>query len=468
MNIRFLQGSCRNPAPSLNGDCGVPPPSSCQRYDETVTRVLLISTYEQGHQPLGIAAPTAALRAAGHDVAAIDLAVESVSHERLQTLAADADLIGISTPMHTAARLGVRIARSLERCAHKIVFYGLAASTLGDIGYGRAISGDTDLQLVALANAEAASNAPLFDRQPRLVPDRSLLPQIDQYARYRDRDGEMRLAGYVEATRGCAHRCAHCPLTPVYGGRLRLNGQETVLADIAQQVSAGAQHITFGDPDFFNAPTQALQLLQHSAERHLGVSYDVTIKVQHLVEHQTLLPALAQLGVSFITSAFESVDHALLALLDKGHEAADLDRALQLTSAAGIALRPTWLPFTPWTSAQDYLQLLQFIETRQLIDLTPPVQLGLRLLAPADSPLVSPMRDIHALTDYDRDGLTWNWRHPDPRMDELQADIAAAAERGASFAEIKRIACQQLSTDPWPDVPAPHTHQPGLTEDWFC
>lgn len=433
-----------------------------------MARVLLISTYEQGHQPLGIAAPAAALRSAGHSVSAFDLAVESVSPEQLQSSAAEADLIGISTPMHTAGRLGVRIARQLEGMSEKIVFYGLAAGLLRDLSLGRAISGDIDLQLVALATGEPASAVPVFDRESRVVPDRSILPALDRYASYRDASGGSHLAGYVEATRGCAHRCTHCPLTPIYAGRLRLNGAETVLADIDQQVAAGAEHITFGDPDFLNAPSLAMDLLRRSSDTHPGITFDATIKVEHLLDYRELLPEMAQLGVTFVTSAFESVDDQLLEILDKGHTRSDLDVALDLTEQAGIALRPTWLPFTPWTSPDDFLALLEFVETRRLVELTPPVQLGLRLLVPSDSPLVEPMREMDSLVSYDPEGLTWNWRHEDPRMDALQAEIAALAERQASFTQIKQTACKALGVEPWPDVPAPHVHRPGLTEDWFC
>ena len=433
-----------------------------------MARVLLISTYEQGHQPLGVAAPAAALRSAGHSVSAFDLAVESVSAEQLQSSAAEADLIGISTPMHTAARLGIRIARQLEQVSEKIVFYGLAAGSLRDLDLGRAISADTDLQLVALANGESASAVPVFDRASRVVPDRSILPALDRYASYRDARGGSHVAGYVEATRGCAHRCTHCPLTPIYAGRLRLNGAETVLADVDQQLAAGAEHITFGDPDFLNAPALAMHLLRSASKAHRGITFDATIKVEHLIEHQNLLPEMTALGVTFITSAFESVDDRLLQILDKGHTAADLDLVLDLTAEAGIALRPTWLPFTPWTSAEHYLGLLEFVESRLLVDLTPPVQLGLRLLVPSNSPLVDPMTEMNSLASYDADGLTWNWRHEDPRMDELQAEIAVLAERQATFAQIKHAACRTLGVEPWPDVDAPHVHRPGLTEDWFC
>ena len=454
-----------------------------------MTRVLLINTYEQGHQPLGLAAPAAALRADGHEAATLDLAVET--DERLESLAEWAGVVGISMPMHTAARLGLGVARRLRDGGHggKVVLYGLGASSLGEVaaaeGIGVVISGDVDGQLVALARDAATGQAlappsgAVFDRRARSAPDRSTLPPLDQYARYRDGRGELRLAGYVEATRGCAHVCAHCPLTPVYGGRLRLNGAEAVLGDIAQQAAAGAEHITFGDPDFLNAPGPALAILEAAQRAHPSLSYDVTIKVEHLLEQAELLPTLAERHVTVITSAFESVDDCLLELLGKGHSAADLDTALRLCADAGIVLRPTWLPFTPWTSAADYLSLLEFIATRGLIAHTPAVQLGLRLLAPADSPLVDPMREIGSLVDYDGDGLTWRWRHSDSRMDALQGEIAVLAEREADvapqtlFAEIVRIAHQRLeAAEPaWVAQvgrDGGHEHVPGLTEAWFC
>jgi len=39
-------------------------------------RVLLVSTYELGHQPLHVASPAALLRRVGHDVRCLDLSVE--------------------------------------------------------------------------------------------------------------------------------------------------------------------------------------------------------------------------------------------------------------------------------------------------------------------------------------------------------------------------------------------------------
>ena len=85
---------------------------------------------------------------------------------------------------------------------------------------------------------------------------------LEKYARLTMPDGRARTVGYTEASRGCKHLCRHCPIVPVYGGVFRVVDREVVLADIRQQVSAGAQHITFGDPDFFNGTGHAIPIVE--------------------------------------------------------------------------------------------------------------------------------------------------------------------------------------------------------------
>ena len=118
-------------------------------------RILLLSTYELGHQPLGLARPAADLIEAGHAVRCQDLAVEHLDDELVRR----AELVGISVPMHTATRLGARVAervRALNPGAH-IAFYGLYASLHADVLVGRlgdsAIGGEYEGALIALAGA---------------------------------------------------------------------------------------------------------------------------------------------------------------------------------------------------------------------------------------------------------------------------------------------------------------------------
>ncbi|MSQ42033.1 MAG: radical SAM protein [Dehalococcoidia bacterium] len=493
-------------------------------------RVVLASTYELGHQPLGLAAPAAALRAHGHEVRCLDLAVEPFD----RALFEGAGLVGVSMPMHTAARLGIALAASVRRIAPAahLCAYGLYASALhaqltGDDApaFDSAIGGEYEPALCELADRLAAGRydhaapspgtgaLPAFERQRYPLPDRAALPPLELYARAdTGREGdEQRLAGYVEATRGCAHTCRHCPITPVYGGRLRLVQRETVLADIDQQVAAGARHITFGDPDFLNAVPHSLALVDALAGRHPGVSFDVTTKVEHLLEHAALLPRLRDAGCLFITSAFESCDDRVLRLLDKGHTRADMERALALAAGAGIPLRPTWVAFTPWSDVDGFLELLRFIEQHGLVGHVQPVQYALRLLLPPGSPLVPLLREQGLLLDaFDAAALTYRWRNADPRIDALSARMQAIVEQAASppaplprgeglrgegpaliqfgsfgsldavpaagtanvavFERVKRAALNALGRhgEPSAVAPQPRVAVPRLTEDWFC
>ncbi len=458
-------------------------------------RVLLVSTYEMGHQPLCLASAAAALRARGHDVRCLDLAVGPVETDAFLATG----LVAISVPMHTASRLGIELARRVRRLRPEvpIAFYGLYATPLYErlTGSGLAdavIGGEYEIGLGALADALAGGRrpsglagvgaVPLFDRQSYPVPDRAGLPALDQYARL-SLDGDLRLAGYVEASRGCAHTCAHCPITPVYGGRLRLVQKETVLADVDQLVAMGARHITFGDPDFLNAVPHSLAIVEEMRDRHPDLTFDATIKVEHLIEHADLLPRLRDLGCVFITSAFESTNDAMLGLLEKGHTRADLDRVLETARREAIVLRPTWVAFTPWTRVEDYAEMLSFIEEKGLVGHVQPVQYGLRLLLPPGSPLINTVRSHGRLGPFDDERLTYTWANPDERIDALQAEVSVIVERSLhredcddaepyakTFAKVKRAALRALTGRDTPVTIAaqPQKRVPGLTEAWFC
>ena len=136
--------------------------------------------------------------------------------------------------------------------------------------------------------------------------------------------GGYRVAGYTEASRGCKHLCRHCPIVPVYSGVFRIVPREIVLEDIRRQVEAGAEHIAFGDPDFFNGPAHALSIVEALHREFPRVSYDVIIKIEHLLRSPAEnLEKLRDTGCLFVTSAVESLDDAVLTRLDKGHTRAD-------------------------------------------------------------------------------------------------------------------------------------------------
>ncbi len=365
----------------------------------THSDVVLLACYEMGHQPLSLAWPAAVLRQSGVPVTTVDLSVEPFPRRAVE----QARFVGISVPMHTAMRLGLQTAervRAANPDAH-ICFYGLyaylnAGLILGDLA-DSVLAGETELELLdrvrQTLGAAAGSSGTPFDLTPTLTrlklpaPDRSTLPPLREYAHYMHA-GEAKLSGYVEATRGCLHTCRHCPVVPVYGGRFFVMPQETVLADIRQQVAAGARHITFGDPDFLNGPGHALAVAQALHADHPDVTFDFTTKVEHILQHPDLMHEMGRLGASFVVSAFETIDDAILARLNKGHTAADMDAALAVMDSAGIPVQPTWLPFTPWTTLDGYIDLLTWIRERGLIPHVPAVQLSIRLLVPPRSALL--------------------------------------------------------------------------------
>jgi radical SAM superfamily enzyme YgiQ (UPF0313 family) len=236
-------------------------------------------------------------------------------------------------------------------------------------------------------------------------------------------DGAIRIAGSTDATRGCKHLCRHCPIVPVYNGRFHAVPVDTVLDDIRQQVAAGAQHISFGDPDFFNGPTHARRIVERLATEFPGLTYDVTIKIEHILKHASMLSLLARTGCVFITSAVESIDEAVLRHLRKGHTRADFVTAVRLCRESGIALSPTFVPFTPWTTLDGYDELLRTLDALGLREQVAPIQLAIRLLITNGSPLLE-LPDIQAvITGFDPSSLTWPWRHHDSRVDALQQSV---------------------------------------------
>src|SRR5262249_37770678 len=150
----------------------------------------------------------------------------------------------------------------------------------------------------------------------------------------------------------------------------------------------GAEHITFGDPDFFNGPGHARRVIEALHAEFPGLTYDVTIKVEHLLRHSDLLPVLVRTGCLFVTSAVESVDDRVLEKLAKGHTRRDFVEVVRLTRGAGLNLAPTFVPFTPWTTWQSYRELLRLIMELELVEQVAPIQLAIRLLLPAGSRLL--------------------------------------------------------------------------------
>src|SRR5262249_32266309 len=147
-----------------------------------------------------------------------------------------------------------------------------------------------------------------------------------------------------------------------------------------RQVAAGAGHITFGDPHFFNGPTHAGKLVQALHEEFPRLSYDVTLKVEHFLKYREHLPVLKQNGSALVTTPVETIDERTLGIFEKGHTKADLIQVVELFRELGLALNPTFVTFTPWTTPESYLDLLWTLLQQNLVDNVSPIQYGIRLL----------------------------------------------------------------------------------------
>jgi radical SAM superfamily enzyme YgiQ (UPF0313 family) len=456
--------------------------------------VLLVSCYELGHQPLSLAWPLAFLREAGYAPAAVDTAVEGLDDGFIRA----ARLVAIAVPMHTALRLGTQVAARVRRLKPEaaICFYGLYAWL--NAGYllrehgDYVIGGEVEAPLLELVRAlEAGAAGPIpgvsardWHAAPALgrlsfpTPERAALPDVRRYA-HLVIDGRAVPAGYTEATRGCHHTCRHCPVVPIYRGRFFAVPRETVLEDIRRQVRSGAGHITFGDPDFLNGPTHALRICRALHAEHPHVTFDITTRIEHILRHRDIFPELDALGCVFVLTAVESLSEVVLRKIDKGHTRADVVAALGVLDAAGIAMRPSLLPFTPWTTLDDYLELLTFFAAYDLVGNVDPVHFSIRLLVPPGSALLDEPESAAWLGPLDEAAYTYRWRSPDPRLDELQRAVAAVVEEdarhdasaGETFARITALAWQAAGREP-PPVERKRTAPPGapprLTESWFC
>ena len=216
------------------------------------------------------------------------------------------------------------------------------------------------------------------------------------------------------------HRCRHCPVPVVYDGRIRIVALDAVLADVEQQVAAGAEHVTFADPDFLNGVAHSRRVVHAVHDRFPDLSFDCTVKVEHVLAHPEVWPEFAAAGCVFVVSAFESVDDATLRRLDKGHTAADEATAVDLLREHGIEVRPSWLPFTPWTTLDQVRALLEFVAHHDLVGNVDPVQYTIRLLLPPGSLLLDHPDVAAHLGGYDPERASHSWRSADPAMDTLQ------------------------------------------------
>ena len=452
--------------------------------------IVLISTYELGRQPYGLVSPAAWLRKRGHGVTCFDLTRQSLDQAAIR----NAGLLAIYLPMHTATRLAAQLIPSLrgQNSGAHLCCYGLYAPMnaeyLRTLGVATILGGEFENELVHLVGRLEAAGGQVSGTQleplvslERLrfeVPDRSGMPALEKYAHLVIPGDGYRVVGSTEASRGCKHLCRHCPIVPVYKGVFRIVSREVVMEDIRQQVAAGAQHISFGDPDFFNGIRHALELVESFHNEFPSITYDVTIKIEHLRKYQEHVPRLRDTGCLFVISAVESVDDKILALLDKGHSREDFLQVARTFRALGMTLHPTFVPFTPWTTREGYVDLLRVLEREELVENVAPIQLGIRLLIPEGSRLLELDEARRLVGAFDAKSLVYPWKNGDPGLDALSETVQAIAAESHGQKETRSVAFEKIwkAAHGIAGVTAPDLHVtktshaavPFLSEPWYC
>jgi len=450
--------------------------------------IVLLSTYELGRQPFGIASPAAWLRKRGCDVVCSDLTRQTLDENFIRK----AELMAVYLPMHTATRLAVQLIprlREINPRAH-LCCYGLYAPMnaeyLRTLGVGTILGGEFEGALVRLVERLERGERPSEQVEPPVslerlqfeVPDRSGMLALENYAHLIMPNDGFRIVGSTEASRGCKHLCRHCPIVPVYKGVFRIVGREVVLEDVRQQIAVGAQHISFGDPDFFNGIRHAMELVEAFHREFPRVTYDVTIKIEHLRKYEMHLPRLKETGCLFVTSAVESVDDVVLQKLDKGHTRAGFLHVVRVFRDLGLVLHPTFVPFHPWTTMESYLDLLRTIDGKGLTENVAPIQLGIRLLIPEGSPLLE-LQEIRDLVGpFDAQSLVYPWKNRDARLDRLSETVQAIASdangkrqsRSVAFQRIWNAAHEAAGEPPTGLTRKEHATDavPFLSEPWYC
>ena len=456
-------------------------------------KTVLFSTYDLGRQPFGLASPAAWLRSAGLDVECIDLSRQQFPQKSLRSGA----VIGFYLPMHTATRLAIPYLKQSRKISPDAVIccYGLYApmneAFLRSLGVDVILGGEFEEDLLKLAlqlgthqtftnGTSLVGSSVAIARQRFQVPDRSDLPDLSHYAQLILPEGERRVVAFTEASRGCKHLCRHCPIVPIYNGQFRIVQPDIVLADIDQQVNAGATHISFGDPDFFNGPGHSLKIVRTLHERYPQLTYDVTIKIEHLLKYSTHLEVLKDTGCLWVTSAVESIDDRVLEMLDKDHTKKDFLNVLKHFREIGLNLSPTFVPFTPWTTREGYLELLQLLAEEKLTEQVAPIQLAIRLLIPSGSKLLELPEIQNVIRGFDDASLCYRWDHEDSSMDELWNQIRQLIRKS----EVQSLNRNQIFSAIWRlsdpskfggdriisdlNSPLPYTAIPYLSEDWYC
>jgi radical SAM superfamily enzyme YgiQ (UPF0313 family) len=427
-------------------------------------KILLLSFYDLGKQPKIISELYKKLDNGSNQIDVVDYSIE----EKNLTLD-NYDVLGIYASMHTASVLAEQYLRD-RKLPNKLFVFGLYANVFSEMfsNFQSIHSFDSD-ELESLLEVQLNPNYSF----KHSVPDRTILPSITDYSHIVDGSNNL-IAGSVETTYGCKHECTHCPVPIEFKGMFKTFGTEKIITDVTNQVEEGAKHISFNDPDFFNGPKHALKILQLLNEKHPSITYDSTIKVEHILKYPDYFQELKNLNMLFVISAFETTNDHVLNILQKNHSFNDLNKAVELSLENKIDIRPTWMPFSPWTEQNDLISIIKLIENYKLRETVDPIQLTIKLLVPKNSLILKRPEMKEYLLDYDPSSFSYAWKYKFPNIDNIQNELFTYVLQHESENEY----AQYLGLV---DILESHTNEtllnsekysqrivPKLSETWFC
>jgi len=427
-------------------------------------KILLLSFYDLGKQPKIISELYKKLDNGSNQIDVVDYSIE----EKNLTLD-NYDVLGIYASMHTASVLAEQYLRD-RKLPNKLFVFGLYANVFSEMfsNFQSIHSFDSD-ELESLLEVQLNPNYSF----KHSVPDRTILPSITDYSHIVDGSNNL-IAGSVETTYGCKHECTHCPVPIEFKGMFKTFGTEKIITDVTNQVEEGAKHISFNDPDFFNGPKHALKILQLLNEKHPSITYDSTIKVEHILKYPDYFQELKNLNMLFVISAFETTNDHVLNILQKNHSFNDLNKAVELSLENKIDIRPTWMPFSPWTEQNDLISIIKLIENYKLRETVDPIQLTIKLLVPKNSLILKRPEMKEYLLDYDPSSFSYAWKYKFPNIDNIQNELFTYVLQHESENEYT----QYLGLV---DILESHTNEtllnsekysqrivPKLSETWFC
>lgn len=414
-------------------------------------RIMLASTFEGGAQPISIGTAAAQLLKAGFDPTCLDVFVEGPPDE---SQFADTDLIAISMQLFQSVASGVELAKIARRAnpGATIVMFGQHANVQAERLLGTycdyVIRGDWEPALVALARKLAGEDvlselpglcqpghivAPYIHRADYLPPARHLLPALSKYTypefeMFRRGPGDERIVGNVETARGCHHACTYCSVFAATGRKVNMIPQDVVMEDIRQVVRLGASHIWFVDAEFLNAKHHGLHIVRQMKREFPRLTFDITTRADHILESKDTIRELHELGCEFVTTALEFPSQRVLDAVDKELTVAQCERAVEYCHEIGLKMNATFIPFNPWVNLADLIWFSEWLSKVGLARTLNPIQFETRLYLYKGSPLLE-HPDVQKLELVEHE-FHYEWKHPDPLVDQLFADTVKPPEPG--------------------------------------